>query len=163
MKNFLRFAFCLVLITGVSCKKKSEDPPAPVPYTTFKLGGIQKTYNYASSFTKDFCSSSTFCCRFYLTKDTTSAETLKIGIPGDPIVGHTYTTGEYRFSCFYCDSRNVRYDFASAPFQVIFTVWDGQGGWGKGTFSGWLKSEYGDSIHFQDGYFQNKIWTLGTN
>ncbi len=87
---------------------------------------------------------------------------LKIGIPGDPIVGHVYATGEYRFSCYYIDNAQVRYDLASAPFTVEFTQWDGQGGWAKGKFSGWLRSATNDSIQFTNGYFQNTIWTMGT-
>jgi hypothetical protein len=158
MKRLLLFGISLLIVVSFSCKKKNEDPP-PKPYTTFTLSGVTKTYNHSSYFSKNFCSSSTYCTRFYLTGDTTSSETLKIGIPGDPLVGHVYETGEYRFSCFYVNGSGLRYDLATAPFQVTFTRWDGQGGWAKGTFSGWMISEFGDSIQFQNGYFQNTIWT----
>ena len=158
----LLFAFIAVF---VGCKKSDPDPPAPEPYAIYKISGTQKTLNYASNFSKDFCSTSTFCCRFEASKDTSLKETLKIGIPGDPVVGYVYYSGLYRFSCFYIDPTGKRYDQTtsdSSLFSVVFTQWDGQGGWGKGYFSGWLKSETNDSILIQNGYFQNKIWTIGT-
>jgi len=158
MKKFIILGICLLLLlAGISCKKKNEDPPKP--YASFNLNGVKKTYNFSNYFSKNFCSTSTYCASFFLTSDTTSPETLKFGIPGDPVVGHVYQTGEYRFSCFYMNESGVRYDLANAPFMVIFTQWDGQGGWGKGNFSGWMISPTGDSIQFQDGYFQNEIWT----
>lgn len=158
MRRFFIFGICLLLGVSISCKKKKDDPP-PKPYTSFILDGVKTTFNHASYFSKNFCGSSTFCTSFYLTSDTTSSETLKLGIPGDPVVGYVYQTGEYRFSCFYVDAAGMRYDLATAPFQVTFTQWDGQGGWAKGNFAGWLICETGDSIQFQNGYFQNEIWT----
>jgi hypothetical protein len=160
MKKIVIFGICLLLIAAVSCKKKKDDP-VPVPYSTFKVNGVSKAYNYSSKFTKDFCSTSTFCCRFSANSTDSTAQ-FKFGIPGDPIVGHVYATGEYRFSCFYYDENKVRYDFAVAPFKVVFSLWEGQGGWAKGTFSGWLKSATNDSVEITDGYFQNTIWTMGT-
>lgn len=155
-----------LLVVSVGCKKKSDPiPPEPVPYTTFKLAGVTKTLSIASSFTKDLCSTSTFCCRYTATSDNSSMETLKLGIPGDPVVGNVYYSGLNRFSCFYVNPTGVRYDLTSSDssyFSVVFTQWDGQGGWGKGYFSGWMKSPTNDSILFQNGYFQNKIWTMGT-
>jgi hypothetical protein len=161
MKKFILFGLCLMLIATFSCKKNTDDP-APVPYSTFKVKGVQKTYKFYSKFTKDFCSTSTYCCRFYMTSDTASYETIKFGIPGDPLVGYVYSTGENRFSCFYVDSLGVRYDLTTQPFSVVFTQWQGQGGWAKGYFSGWMASPAGDSIQFTNGYFQNTIWTMGT-
>lgn len=154
----------IIFIGFISCKKSTpvEDP---VPYATYTLTSGTKKLTYASNFAKDFCSTSTFCCRFTASSDTTDAETLKFGIPGDPVVGYVYYTGLYRFSCFYVDQAGVRYDLTSSGsslFSVVFTQWDGQGGWAKGYFSGWMKSPSNDSILFQNGYFQNKIWTIGT-
>lgn len=164
MKTLTRFLVLLAIFSAISCKKKHEEEP-PAPYASFKVGSIDKTYKHASNFSKDFCSSSTFCCQFRASNDTSSKEELKFGIPGDPIVGHVYYSGLYRFSCFYIDPAGTRYDLTSSGsslFSVTFTQWAGQGGWGKGYFSGWMKSANNDSILFQNGYFQNKIWTMGT-
>ena len=164
MKTSLCLLVPFIFIMAISCKKNSP-PVDPVPYTSFKLSTASKTLSYASNFSKDLCSTSTFCCRFTATKDTSSMETLKFGIPGDPVVGYVYYTGLYRFSCFYVDPTGKRYDLTasdSSIFSVVFTQWDGQGGWAKGYFAGWLKSSTNDSILFRNGYFQNKIWTIGT-
>ena len=165
MKSLLCLLVPLFFLMTVSCKK-STPTENPVPYTSFKVNSAVKTLKYASNFAKDFCSTSTFCCRFTASNDTTVAETVKIGIPGDPIVGYVYYSGLYRFSCFYIDPMGIRYDLTSnnsSLFSVVFTQWDGQGGWAKGYFSGWMKSSTNDSVLFQNGYFQNKIWTIGTN
>jgi hypothetical protein len=164
MKKLVLLLIPVLLFASLSCKKNS-DPPAPTLYASYKINGVSKSLNYASNFSKDFCSTSTFCCRFTAATDTTNQETLKIGIPGDPIVGYVYYTTLYRFSCFYVNKSGVRYDLTSSDssmFSVVFTQWDGQGGWGKGYFSGWMKSATNDSILLQNGYFQNKIWTMGT-
>ncbi|MCK9203050.1 MAG: hypothetical protein M0P58_01270 [Bacteroidales bacterium] len=160
MKKCTILLLCITLLASVACRKKNPDPPAPVRWASFTLNGVSKNYTQASKFSKDLCSSSTYCCRFTTDINNEVAEQLKIGIPGDPIVGHIYQTGEYRFSCFYVDKSGTRYDLATAPFRVIFSLWEGQGGWAKGTFSGWMISTMGDSIHFDNGFFQNEIWTL---
>jgi hypothetical protein len=160
MKKIVILGICLLIMCAVSCKKKKEDP-VPVPYTSFKVNGVQKNYTVYSKFSKDLCSTSTFCCRFS-SNETSNAAQIKFGIPGDPIVGYVYQSGEYRFSCFYLDDAGVRYDFTTAPFTLVFTLWEGQGGWAKGNFSGWMKSASNDSIEIKDGYFQNMIWTIGT-
>jgi hypothetical protein len=162
MKKIVILGICALMVVVFACKKKASDPE-PVPYTTFKVNGVAKSFATYSRFTKDFCSTSTFCCRFSKDTSATSAQ-LKFGIPGDPIVGHVYTTGEYRFSCFYFDENQVRYDLTDTnPFTVTFTLWEGQGGWAKGVFSGWMKSASNDSVNITNGYFQNTIWTMGTN
>jgi len=161
MKNFMLICICALLLASVSCKKKKEDPE-PVPYTTFTVNGIQKNYSKYSKFSKDFCPTSTFCCRFSATEIDQDTEQLDFGIPGNPIVGHVYQSGDNRFSCFYYSPISGRYELTETPFQVVFTLWQGQGGWAKGTFSGWMKSMEGDSINIENGYFQNKIWTMGT-
>ena len=151
-----------LLAMGVSCKKSNPEP-VPAPFARYTLGGVTTTLNYSSSFSKDFCSSSTYCCRFYASEDTSKMETLKIGIPGDPLVGYVYYSGMNRFSCYYINPSGVHYNMTESDtslFTVVFTQWDGQGGWGKGHFSGWLKSVANDSILFQNGYFENKIWTI---
>jgi len=160
MKKISIFGICLLMMATIACKKKNEDP-VPVPYAYFKVNGVEKSYPVYSKFSKDLCSTSTFCCRFSSNESSTAAQ-MNFGIPGDPIIGHVYQTGEYRFSCFYFDDAQVRYDFATAPFTVVFTLWEGQGGWAKGNFSGWLKSATNDSIYISNGYFQNTIWTMGT-
>jgi hypothetical protein len=165
MKKLLIAMLLIAMVPALSCKKKSPDPPVPVVYTRFKVGGVDKIYYNHSKFSKDLCSSSTFCCRFYHSSQSDDAQQIKLGIPGDPIVGYVYKTGEYRFSCFYIDAAGIRYDLTNnptSPFQVVFTQWQGQGGWAKGNFSGWMKSAINDSIQFTDGYFENEIWTMGT-
>ena len=162
MKKSFLILIALSLLATFSCKKKSSEEE-PVPYATYKVRGVSTTLNYVYSFTKDLCSTSTYCGRFMVSGDTSKKETLKLGIPGDPIVGYVYYTGLYRFSCFYIDPNGTRYDLTgsdSSMFSVVFTQWDGQGGWGKGYFSGWMKSAANDSLLFQNGYFQNKIWTM---
>lgn len=165
MKKLLSIVLCTVLLVALSCKKKSEDPPAPVVYTKFKVAGVEQIYYSHTKFSKDLCSSSTFCCRFYHSAQAEDAQQIKFGIPGDPVVGYVYKSGETRFSCFYINAAGDRYDLTNnptSPFQVIFTQWQGQGGWAKGTFEGWMKSDAGDSIQFTGGYFENEIWTMGT-
>ncbi len=154
-----------IIFVAVNSCKKSTPVEEPVPYASYTLKSGAKTLKNASNFAKDFCSTSTFCCRFTVSADTTDLETVKIGIPGDPLVGYVYYSGLYRFSCFYVDHSGIRYDLTnsgSSLFSVVFTQWDGQGGWAKGYFSGWMISATNDSILFQNGYFQNKIWTMGT-
>ncbi|MEI7980741.1 MAG: hypothetical protein WCI71_03750 [Bacteroidota bacterium] len=158
-KILLLFLFIAAIVAG-SCRKQNPEPPAPIVFTTFLLNGVENHFTSATKFSKDFCSSSTFCCRFYKNVDSETSEQLKIGIPGDPIVGHVYQTGENRFSCFYINGAGTRYDLTASPFRLIFTLWEGQGGWAKGSFSGWMASATGDSIHFESGFFQNNIWTL---
>lgn len=159
MKKNAILLLAMMVFATIACRKSTPVPPEPKPFTTFMVKGLEQHFPYASNFSKDFCSSSTYCCRFFNVDEATSKQ-LKIGIPGDPVVGHIYQTGEYRFSCFYIDDNLKRYDLATAPFMVVFTLWEGQGGWAKGNFSGWMKSAEGDSIHFENGFFQNKIWTL---
>lgn len=160
MKKIILLILCIAAIAATSCRKKSPDPPPPVPFTTFMLNGVERYYTSASNFSKDFCSSSTYCCRFFKNVDSETSEQIKFGIPGDPIIGHVYQTGETRFSCFFIDATGTRFDLTTSPFRVIFSLWEGQGGWAKGSFSGWMASAAGDSIHFENGIFQNKIWTL---
>ena len=164
MKNLFYILIPIFFMAVISCKK-STPVETPVPYASYTVNSVAKTLKHASNFSRDFCSTSTFCCRFTASTDTTDSETVKIGIPGDPLVGYVYYSGLYRFSCFYVDPSGIRYDLTnngSSLFSVVFTQWDGQGGWAKGYFSGWMKSPTNDSILFQNGYFQNKIWTIGT-
>jgi hypothetical protein len=161
MKKFTLLFCCALMFVAFSCKKKPVNPD-PEPYTTFTLNGVQKKFTHHTKFSKDFCSSSTFCCSFSSSSES-NAESIKFGIPGDPIVGHVYQTGERRFSCYYFSSAGIRYDQTwGASYQVIFSVWQGQGGWGQGTYSGVLKSSEGDSVIIDNGYFQNMIWTSGS-
>lgn len=165
MRHCILFLLMVALTAPAITSCHKSDPPAPVPYTRFKVDGTTKAYYGFSRFSKDFCSSSTFCCRFYLNAQSEISEQIKFGIPGDPIVGHVYTSGEHRFSCFYIDPFGTRYDLTSSPsspFHVTFSLWEGQGGWAKGTFSGWMISAANDSLYFSDGYFENEIWTMGT-
>jgi len=115
MKKCLFVILCILMVIDFSCKKKEEPP---VPYAVFKVNGVKKNYPEYSRFSKDFCSSSTYCCKFFPNKE----------------------------------SQNM----------VVFSLWEGQGGWAKGNFSGFMKTATGDSIEILDGYFENQIWTQGT-
>jgi len=161
MKNFILLIISIAMLVSYSCKKKTPDPD-PVPYTSFTLNGIQKKFTSYTKFSKDLCVSSTFCCSFSASS-ATDAETLKFGIPGDPVVGYVYQTGERRYSCYYISAAGVRYDVEYGNiFQTVFSQWQGQGGWGLGSFSGVMKSAEGDSVIISGGFFQNQIFTSGT-
>ena len=149
----------LLFLSGISCKKHETSPPAPKPYTSFTVRGVKQIYYSANKFSKDLCVSSTYCGSFYYDSDNQDMNLFKIGIPGDPVVGHVYKGGDDRFEVYYLDGKGVRYIISSSQLQLVFSVWEGQGGWGKGNFSGWLKSSSNDSIYLTDGYFQGKIWT----
>ena len=148
----------MLLLPGFACKKNNPAPVA-MPYASFTIKGVNHTYHSYSKFSKDLCVSSTYCGQFYYDSDNQELNNIKIGIPGDPIVGHIYKSGDYRFDVFYLNETGVRYDLTVSPMQVVFSVWEGQGGWGKGTFSGWLRSSNNDSIEITNGYFQGKFWT----
>ncbi len=159
MKCNLFLPIALLMFCGLACKKHETPPPDPRPYASFTLRGGKQTYYSYNKFSKDLCVSSTFCGDFYFDSDNQDISRLKIGIPGDPVVGHIYKSGDNRFDVFYLDEKGIRYILTGAPLQLVFSVWEGQGGWGKGNFSGWLKSSANDSINLTDGYFQGKIWT----
>ena len=150
----------LLILSGSSCTKKKTPIPAEKPYCTFTIKGVRSTFNSYNKFSKDLCVTSTYCGEFYYDSDNTGTNYIQFGIPGDPVVGHGYKSGEYRFDLFYLNDSGVRYSLTESPITVTFTTWEGQDGWAKGTFAGWLKSLSNDSIEIRDGYFQGKIWTI---
>jgi len=159
MKKIL---YCiLIAAVAIACTKKSDPPP--VPYASFKVSSVQKTYYNYSKFCKDFCASSTFCGTFDLNDNLLPAELLKVGLPGDPVAGQVFKAGDYRFVFTYVDPNQKWYGVTGGNLKLTMTRWEGQGGWGSGTFSGWLKASSTDSVYLSDGYFQNWIWTYTPN
>jgi hypothetical protein len=151
MKKCTLLCILLSVFVDFSCKKKND----PFPYAEFTANGTHKKYEQVSGFSKSFCASSTYCGHFYLSHS--DKDFLKIGIPGDPIPGHTYKNGDYRFEVYYLNDNGLRYDLTIAPLTLTFSKWEGAGGWAEGTFSGWLKSSQGDSLQLQNGNFVNTI------
>ena len=159
MKKVLIFMLITMFGVAFSCRKSQ---PPPVPYVKFKVNGVQKTYYNYSRFCKDFCASSTFCGTFDLSDNLLPAEMLKIGLPGDPVTGQIFKAGDYRFVFTYIDPTQNWYKVGGGNLQLTMTKWEGQGGWGCGEFSGWLKASDTDSVYLSEGYFQNWIWTSTT-
>ncbi|MEI6889829.1 MAG: hypothetical protein ACOYM0_04215 [Bacteroidales bacterium] len=155
MKKILIFVLIAFAGFTFACRKKSD--PSPVPYATFKVNGVQKTYYYYSKFCKDFCATSTFCGSFNLHDNILPAELLKIGLPGDPVAGKVFKSGDYRFVFTYVNPSLVWYTYGN--LQLTLNRWEGQGGWCSGFFSGVLKSSATDSIIITEGYLQDLIWT----
>jgi len=121
MKKNAILLLAMMVFATIACRKSTPVPPEPKPFTTFMVKGLEQHFPYASNFSKDFCSSSTYCCRFFNVDEATSKQ-LKIGIPGDPVVGHIYQTGEYRFSCFYIDDNFRTPDLAQSYLAVISKI-----------------------------------------
>jgi hypothetical protein len=155
----LLLAAAVLVIAG--CKKKDTDP-LPVPYTTFRLNGTAIKYVNWNYFGKDLCPYSTYCGGFYYYGNQSEIDRIDIGIPGDPIVGHVYHSGENRFKFFFFDNQGRCYTEAQANFSLTFSRWEGQGGWCNGTYSGWLKNRdnLSDSLYMDQGVFLSKIWTF---
>ena len=154
MKSIVSLAL-LVMLTGLVACSKSDNTPQPVPYAEFTLKGQKQNFHSSAPFTKNQCSTSDYCGEFYYDSDAQEINLLKFGIPA-PIVGKTYHSGDPGIKVSYINAEGVIYSADSGVFQVVFTDWQGAGGWVKATFSGWMKSQ-GDSIEFQSGYFQGRI------
>jgi len=152
------FYLLLAALTFVSACKKNSDP-SPVPYAAFKVNGVQQTYYNYSRFCKNFCASSTFCGTFDLDDNLLPAELLKVGLPGDPVSGQVFKAGDHNFVFTWVDPNQKWYTINGGSLTLTMTKWEGQGGWGCGNFSGWLKYSSTDSVYLSDGYFQNWIWT----
>ena len=154
-----KIIICLLIASvgfAFACKKKSE---SPVAYVTFKVNGVQKTYYNCSRFCKDLCASSTYCGTFDLNNNILPAELLKVGLPGDPVSGQVFKSGDYRFVFTWVDPTTKWYTVSGGTLQLTMIRWEGQGGWAYANFSGWLKASDTDSVYLSDGYFQNWIWT----
>ncbi|MEI6883737.1 MAG: hypothetical protein WCO02_04575 [Bacteroidota bacterium] len=161
MKKILYFLLIASIAVTISCTRKSDPPP--VPYVSFKVNGVQKTYYNYARFAKDFCSSSTYCGNFNLNDIILPAEMIKIGLPGNPYSGQVLKTGDYRFVFTYVDPNQVWYTVTNGgSFKLTLTSWEGQGGWASGQFSGTLKVSANDSVVITDGSFLNGIWTYAS-
>jgi hypothetical protein len=159
MKKRCVLFISLLIIFIYSCNESSETPPEPEKYVSFKVDGLLKKYSFSSTFSKTGCADATYCNIFTAKKDSTGSEAFKLGVPGEPIVGKVYKTGDQNFSCYYTNRTGISYFIGSQPFQVTFNLWEGQGGWASGTFSGWLYSPEGDSVEIRNGTFQDQIWS----
>jgi len=160
MKKLFSFLLIASMAVAISCHK--QDPPPPVPFASFKVNGVLKTYYNASRFTKDFCGSSTYCGTFNYADNILPLELLKIGLPGDPSTGQVFKDGVYRFVFTYVSNTGNWYYISGGSLKLTMNKWEGQGGWAYGQFSGTLKTSAVDSVQITEGYFQNWIWTSGT-
>jgi len=156
MKKIMIFVLIASVAFTFACRKKIDPPP--VPYATFKVNGVQKTYYNYSNFCKDFCGSSTFCGSFNLHDNILPAELLKVGLPGDPFPGQVFKSGDHRFVFSYVNTNQVWYTYGN--LQLTLNRWEGQGGWASGYFSGVLKSSATDSVVITEGFLQDFIWTF---
>ncbi|MFH1160860.1 MAG: hypothetical protein V1733_07920 [bacterium] len=153
MKKITLLTMCLAILLGVSCKKKDDR----YPYADFKVNGVHKKYENSDNFSTSSCGASTWCGHFTQQGLVFTKNYFKIGIPGNPVVGQTYSSGETGFVVRYRNENETEYELTVTPMTVTFSKWEGSGGWAEGNFSGWLKSAAGDSVQIQDGYFQNQI------
>ena len=154
MKKIMLLTICLTILASFSCSKKEDRSP----YAEFKVNGAHKHYRNSNNFsTNNLCGSSTWCGHFKEHPTILSKNVFKIGIPGDPIVGHTYIGDEVGYIIRYNDHNEKEYLKFDSTMTVTFTKWDGSGGWAHGNFSGSLKSDDGDIVQIQNGYFENKI------
>ncbi|MEI6901131.1 MAG: hypothetical protein WCL00_14740 [Bacteroidota bacterium] len=158
MKNqFMMILVCSFLMVANSCKKETV-PTDPKAYASFSVKGVNQIYYSYSKFTKDLCTTSTYCTQFYYDSDNQETNLIKIGIPGEPIVGHIYKSGDTGFDFYYLSSAGVHYSMTQfSPIQVVFITWEGQGGWAKATFSGWVKASSTDSLEITNGSLLGKI------
>ena len=150
----------LIVCTIASCKKKDPDP-VTVPYAQFRINGVSTSYYHWDYFGKDVCPWSTYCGDFYYYENQGSINSISVGIPGTPIIGHTYKSGESRFKFFYFDNTGKTYTEESANFALTIIRWEGQGGWVSASYSGWLKNRdnLSDSLYMDQGKLLSKIWT----
>lgn len=162
MRTKIAPVLLLVLLAFIiaSCKKENPEP-VPVPYAQFRINGNSFTYYHWDYFGKDICPYSTFCGDFYYYENQNSINSISIGIPGNPIVGHTYRSGESRFKFFFFDQNGKTYTEEMGNFALTFTRWEGQGGWCNANYSGWLKNRdnFSDSLYLDQGILLGKIWT----
>ncbi|MCX6241063.1 MAG: hypothetical protein NTX43_04565 [Bacteroidetes bacterium] len=161
MKKTLVYLLIAFIGFAFACRKTNNPPP--VPFTTFKVNGTPLTYYNYSRFCKDFCGSSTFCGTFDLADNILPAELLKIGLPGNPVTGQVFKSGDYRFVFTYVDASQTWFNISGGSLKLTINKWEGQGGWAIGSFSGTLKASDTDSVNITEGYFQNWIWTTIKN
>ena len=152
----------VLLLLVYSCKKSVTSTDAQKPYATFTIGSAKQSYNSGGKLSGQLCDASAWCSSFYFDADNSEYKLLHFGFPETPVPTHIYKTGDLRFDVYFLNDQGVRYSLSTAIFQVQFSVWEGAGGWGKATFSGWLKSTAGDSIQLSNGYFQGKIESITT-
>ncbi len=159
MRIFVLFTISLILLSFISCKKKETPSAEPLPYATFSIKGVKHIYNSSSKFSKNSCTSSAYCGEFYYDSDLQETNLIKFSFPDPPSTAHLYQSGDAGFEVYYLNDLGVRYDMTNSSVQVMLSVWEGQGGWAKATFSGWLRSGAHDSLEIINGYFQGRIET----
>lgn len=160
--KYLSILILAILIVFAGCKKK-ETEPDPVPYTKFSVDGVSKEYNDHTNFNK-ICIDVYFCGSFWETNGDETKNTIQLGFPSFVKTGETYITteggGGARF--IYTDANgNVYNTEFGGTITYHVDLWEGNGGWAKGTFSGTVVNENdpdNDSVAIQSGYFQGKIW-----
>lgn len=150
----------LLLMAG-ACRKK--EPEEPKPYATFSLKGAKVQYNDYLRFNR-FCIMSHYCGEFMARKDDMEKNSISIGLPDHVESGQSHQTGEHHFYFIWVSPEGKYYSSHSGGhLSVSISLWEGNGGWVKGTFSGSLPNEedpVNDSIVLDDGYFQGKIYYI---
>jgi len=162
MKTKLTLLIILVIaIAAGGCKKKKSEDNDPRPYALFAIEGKKVQYNDYSKF-KRFCVMSHFCGDFMLNKDDAVNNYIGIGLPDHVEAGKVYKTGDHHFYLMYISPDGNYYRSGSGGHATVsIDLWEGNGGWVKGRFSGSLHNEndpLNDSIVLQDGYFQGMIY-----
>ncbi|TSA26230.1 MAG: hypothetical protein D4R67_08305 [Bacteroidetes bacterium] len=164
MKTKLFFILSIsVVLLFTDCKKKKEE--SPQPYVSFTIGSVTYTFNSASSFNK-ICILSDFCGSFSLNTSQADRNHIFIGFPSDVTTGKSYQTGDSHFEFVYNSPDAKQYTSHQGGHMLLnISIWEGNGGWVKGTFSGSLPLE-GDPLHdsvvIQNGKFEGKIWYIQT-
>ena len=153
--------FLSAILIASACKKKKDEDPQP--YSTFKIGALNITYNSHTKFGK-FCVLSKYCGAFQNDGYHAEINNIQIGLPAAVSSGSVYHTGQSDFYFIYLDAQgNKYYSYYGGNMVLTVTSWEGNGGWVKGTFSGNLPSEANpqqDSVIIENGIFEGKIWYI---
>jgi len=152
--------FVSILLLASSCSKKEKETD---PYASFTLNGAVIRFNSHTKFNKT-CVLSYFCGEFMADKAMADKNYIYFGFPQDVAAGKTYHTGDNKFLVLYLASNGNRYySYYGGNFTVTVTLWEGNGGKVKATFSGSLPFEdnpANDSVVLQNGTFEGKIWYI---
>jgi hypothetical protein len=159
MKKILFFVVMGTLLILLSdCKKKKDEPQ---PFASFTANGVSYTYKVASNFGK-ICILTDYCCTFNATSGETSRNQLTIGLPSDAATGKSYHSADSHFEIVYVSPDGNYYNtYHGSNIDLNITLWEGNGGWAKGTFSGTLLRDTNptqDSVIITNGQFEAKIY-----
>ena len=144
-----------------SCKKRDH----PVTYYTanFKIEGTSYQYQTTSTFGR-LCLLSGNCNNFYADPVGMQGSYLMIGLPGNVKAGMDIKPGDGNWQIVFFDKNGHGYYSSTYDsVNIHIDVWEGHGGWGKGTFSAKLRYSAADpaandSLTITDGTFSSRIW-----